>query len=386
MKPLEKNKLPEIFETFDDARRAGFIKMKDFKDNGEKIVGIFCTYAPKEVIYAAGAHPVGLCSVSDETIGDAEKYLPKNLCPLIKSSYGFAITDKCPYIYFSDIIVGETTCDGKKKMYELLGEKRDTYVMDLPNNPTKDSSKKLWLEEVKAFKEKLEETFDVEITDEKLKDAITLCNGERELLQELYGLSKLNPTPISGMELHTILFGSGFMFDKKEQSKQMRELIDSLKAKSDNNECEISPDAKRILITGCPSGGVLNKIIKPIEEAGAVVVCLENCVGTKNFTNLVDTEMDPIEAIAQRYLKIPCSVMTPNDGRHESLKTLIDEYAVDGVIDVILQACHTYNVETEKIKQTVNSVNTPYMSLETDYSNSDTGQIKTRLEAFLEML
>ncbi|AMP21101.1 hypothetical protein AZF37_07975 [endosymbiont 'TC1' of Trimyema compressum] len=383
---MEKNKLPEIFETFDEARQQGFIKMKNFKDNGEKVVGIFCTYAPKEVIYAAGAHPVGLCSVSDETIGEAEKHLPKNLCPLIKSSYGFAITDKCPYIYFSDVIVGETTCDGKKKMYELLNEIKDTYVMDLPNNPTKESGQKLWENEVKLFKEKLEDKFKVKITEEKLKDAIKLCNHERALLQELYNLPKLRPTPISGTELHTILFGSGFMFNKEEQSIQMRELIDNLKTKYANNECEISPDAKRILITGCPSGGVQAKIVKPLEEAGAVVVCFENCIGTKNFNNLVDENEEPIKAIAERYLKIPCSVMSPNEGRHEELEKLIDEYQVDGVIDVVLQACHTYNVETERVKRTVNAKQTPYMSLETDYSTSDSGQIKTRLEAFLEML
>ena len=92
-----------------------------------------------------------------------KKHLPKNLYPLIKSSYGFAITDKSPYIYFSDVIVGETTCDGKK-MYELLNEIKDTYVMDLPNNPTKESGQKLWKNEVKLFKEKLEDKFKVKIT------------------------------------------------------------------------------------------------------------------------------------------------------------------------------------------------------------------------------
>ena len=383
---LENNKLPSIFDTFDDARRAGFLKVKEMKDNGEKIVGIFCTYAPREVIYAAGAQPVGLCAVSSETINEAEKYLPKNLCPLIKASYGFAITDKCPYIYFSDIIVGETTCDGKKKMYELLNEKKETYVMDLPHNPTKPGNQALWANEVKAFKEKLEDKFNVEITDEKLSEAIKNCNEERKLMQELYGLTKLDPSPISGMELHQILFGSGFLFDKTAQNTQLREMIGSLKEKYEQGKCELPKGAKRILITGCPSGGVASKIIQPLEEAGAVVVAFENCVGIKNFNNLVDEDKDPITAIADRYLKIPCSVMSPNDDREEMIKELIDDYQIDGVIDIILQACHTYNVETEKIKRAVNSKGTPYMVIETDYSDVDTGQLKTRLEAFVEMI
>lgn len=100
----------------------------------KKIVGTFCTYTPKELIYAAGAYPVSLCSTSEGPIPTGEKHLPKNLCLLIKASYGHALRDSCPYIYFSDFIVGETTCDGKKKMYELLGEIKDTYVMQLPHN------------------------------------------------------------------------------------------------------------------------------------------------------------------------------------------------------------------------------------------------------------
>ena len=109
-----------MFEEFADQRRNSFLAIKKLKDEGTPVVGVFCTYLPKEIANAMGAAVVGLCSVSDETIPDAEKDLPRNLCPLIKSSYGFAKTDKCPFFYFSDLVVGETTCDGKKKMYELL--------------------------------------------------------------------------------------------------------------------------------------------------------------------------------------------------------------------------------------------------------------------------
>ena len=113
--------LPEVFEEFAEQRQKSFMAMKGLKDQGVPVVGAYCTYFPAEIARAMGAVTVGLCSVSDETIPDAEKDLPKNLCPLIKSSYGFAKTDKCPFFYFSDVVVGETTCDGKKKMYELMG-------------------------------------------------------------------------------------------------------------------------------------------------------------------------------------------------------------------------------------------------------------------------
>lgn len=109
------DQLPAIFNEFSDARKNGFLKAKKVKEEGGRIAGTFCTFAPLEVLDAAGVYSVSLCGMSEETIPDAEKELPKNLCPLIKSSYGFAVSEKCPYTYFADILVGETTCDGKKK-------------------------------------------------------------------------------------------------------------------------------------------------------------------------------------------------------------------------------------------------------------------------------
>ena len=133
-----RKELPEVFEEFAEARKNSFLAIKKIKDAGTPIVGVFCTYLPREIANAMGAAVVGLCSVSDETIPDAEKDLPRNLCPLIKSSYGFARTDKCPFFYFSDLVVGETTCDGKKKMYEMLAEFKSVHVVQLPNSQTED--------------------------------------------------------------------------------------------------------------------------------------------------------------------------------------------------------------------------------------------------------
>ena len=112
-----KKELPEIFEEFAEQRKNSFLAIKEVKEKEIPVVGVFCTYLPREIPNAMGAAVVGLCSVSDETIPDAEKDLPRNLCPLIKSSYGFAKTDKCPFFYFSDLVVGETTCDGKKNYF-----------------------------------------------------------------------------------------------------------------------------------------------------------------------------------------------------------------------------------------------------------------------------
>lgn len=379
------NKLPDIFESFNDARKQGFLTMKEEKDKGRKVVGTFCTYTPRELIYAADAISVSLCSTSDETVPDAEKVLPKNLCPLVKSSYGFAITDKCPYMYFSDMIIGETTCDAKKKMYELLVEIKDTHVMQLPHSKN-NFSMALWKNELVELIKKLEEKFDVKITEDKIKKAIKLCNKERKAMKEFFNLAKLNPSPIKGADMHEALYSSNFKFDRELYINEIKSLTNSLKEKYDKGETPFKKGTPRILITGCPTGGLVDKIVKQLEDAGSSVICFENCVGTKNFEMLVDENKEPIDAIAERYLNIPCSIMTPNDGRMDRIKEYIKDYSVDGVVDVTLTACHTYAIETEKVRRAVEGCGKSYLAIETNYSNSDSGQLKTRLEAFVEML
>lgn len=379
------NKLPDIFESFNDARKKGFLAMKEEKDKGRKVVGTFCTYTPRELIYAADAISVSLCSTSDETVPDAEKILPKNLCPLVKSSYGFAITDKCPYMYFSDMIIGETTCDAKKKMYELLGEIKDTYVMQLPHSKN-NFSMALWKNELVELVKKLEEKFDVKITEDKIRDAIKLCNEERKAVKEFFNLAKLNPSPVKGSDMHEALYSSSFKFDRQVYIDEIKSLTNSIKEKYDKGETPFKKGTPRILITGCPTGGLVDKVIKQLEDVGSSVVCFENCIGTKNFEMLVDENKEPIDAIAERYLNIPCSIMTPNDDRMNRIKEYIKDYSVDGVVDVTLTACHTYAIETEKVRRAVESLGKSYLAIETNYSGSDAGQLRTRLEAFVEML
>jgi len=375
--------LPAKFEEFADARRQGFLKVKEIKEKGGKIAGYFCTFTPLEILDAVGIYPVGLCGMSEETIVDAETDLPKNLCPLIKSSYGFALTEKCPYTYFADIIIGETTCDGKKKMYELLGEIKDTYVMQLPQGVDREYAPIMWERELHRLIKTLEEKFQVEITEEKLRAAAALRNKQRKNYNELFELGKMDPPPIKG---YNVIEGSGFSFSVEETCLRLRELIDSTKEAYAAGNRPVAAGAKRILVTGCPIGGVLDKVVNTIESNGGVVVCFENCGGVKPVRHLVDENAeDIVRAIADRYLKIGCSVMSPNVRRMEMLPELLQEFKIDGVIEVILQTCHPYSVETRTIKKLVHDAGLPHMAIETDYSKSDLGQLKTRISAFLEM-
>ena len=378
--------LPEKFAEFGEARQNGFLKVKKVKEAGGRVAGIFCTFTPLEILDAAGFLSVSLCGMSDETIPAAEAHLPKNLCPLIKSSYGFALTDKCPYTYFSDLIVGETTCDGKKKMYELLGGLKPVYTLHLPQG-LDGGALAGWTAELRRFIAFLEDRFGVDVTDAALREAARQRNAERRARLALMEVQQYTPPPISGLGLYKTLEGSGFLFDQAEKTAGLERLREDVLAAYSAGERPVPPGAKRILVTGCPIGGVLEKTVGVIEENGGAVVCFENCSGIKAAYQMVDSEAeDIVAAIAARYLEIGCAVLSPNEKRKEHLKRLVREFQVDGVVEVDLQACATYSIESHGMQELMRGLGVPYMALETDYSQSDRGQLSTRLGAFLERL
>ena len=379
-------KLPENFETYPEARKKAFLTMKELKEQGRRIVGVFCTFTPWELILAADAVAVVLCGIGDDNIPAAEVRLPKNLCPLIKASYGAAVTDKCPFFYFSDMVLAETTCDGKKKMYELMGELKHCHIMQLPPGRYGKGALEFWKQEVISVKEDLEQFYGITITEQKIRDAIHLRNRERKAVLDFFEVARLKPSPITGYEIMTVISSNEFSPDLEEKIAYLEKRTAELKNLYER-EYKGKPSRPRILITGCPVTGVMDKVIKRIEEMGADVVGYENCCGPREKKDPIDETKDPITASAEKYLRVNGSVMSPNPGRLEALGTQIDEYQVDGVVEVLLQACHTFAIESDAVKTFVTrEKNIPYLALTTDYSTADQGQIDTRLNAFVEML
>ena len=380
-------KLPADFESYPDARKAGFLRMKALKEQGKNVVGLFCSFVPLEIVYAAGALPIGLCAFTDEPIPAAEANLPRNLCPLIKASYGFALTDTCPYFYFSDIVVGETTCDGKKKMFELLNEIKETYVMQLPHS--RDAAAlEFWKGQIIAFKEKLEERFGITITEEAIREAIRKKNRERKVMKAYLELGKLDPAPMTGYEMGTRVDAGSFSFDLDQRCDVIEARTAEVIAEWEATKKGTKSDRPRILVTGCPNAGVREKIIRKVEELGADIVAFDTCNGIRDKVELVDeNNPDVYEALAIKYLNINCSVMSPNESRRDYMAQMIDDFHIDGVIEIVLQSCHTYDVEAYYIKKLVTEEKgKAYLNIETDYSQSDKGQISTRLAAFLETI
>lgn len=352
----------------------------DAKAKGKHIVGIMCEYTPRELIIAADAVPVCLCGGSAEMTAPAEEHLPANLCPLIKSTYGYHIRRANPFLEMADLVVAETTCDGKKKMYELMGRTRPTYILELPQKPGDSDAMAHWVRELHKLKTKLQEHFGVELTDEKIRRGTRTMNRERRLRRELAALMKTPSPPLTGRQLldfKSII--SGINADFKQYAEAIR-LFKSQEADGRRNSCV------RVLLTGVPLVHGAERVLDIIESCGGLVVCTDNCTGLKPILEDVDEAAeDPILALAEKYFRLPCSVMTKNDRRLEVLADLAAEYRPQCLIDLIWQACITYDVESYLVKELAEKeLGIPYLRIETDYSPSDSARIALRVEALFE--
>lgn len=363
-------------------------ELVEHKNNGGKVVASFCVFVPDEIILAAGGAGIGLCAGAQFPVPTGEKVLPRSLCPLIKASIGFKLDRICPYFQVADFVVGETTCDGKKKAWEILDEFIPTYVMELPQRK-EEPDKKLWLEEIRRFKAKIEKETGNVVTGEKLGAAIKLVNSKRAALQRLYGARKADPAPISGKDV-LLISELAFFDDPNRFTEKVNALCDELEERIAKGEGVSRQGAPRILVTGSPQPIPSWKLHAVIEGSGGVVVCEETCTGTRYFENAVregGQDLDEqLEAIAERGLGINCACFTPNEARVDDIIRLVKEYNADGVVYYNLQFCQPYGIEYRKVEKALQEAGIPIIKIESDFSDEDTGQLQTRIQAFLEML
>jgi benzoyl-CoA reductase/2-hydroxyglutaryl-CoA dehydratase subunit BcrC/BadD/HgdB len=357
------------------------------REQNAPVVGLYCGYAPVELIRAVGAVPVSLCAASKRTIPAAEAVLPANLCPMIKSSLGFIRTNTCLLYELSQAVVGETTCDGKKKMFELISHLKPTHVMDLPQLPEEEDVQKRWTEMVRKLKVFLETRFQRDITAERLEAEIRETNKKNRLMDRFFDYAALDPPPLCWQELYDVI-GLDPVTDSSDLLVLMGGIIARVEERIAAGICFGTTASPRVLVSGCPVGGDAGKVLRIIEEAGGVIVALEACGGMKGYPiRIAEGTDDPLAAVAAATLKIPCSCMTPNRGRLEMLDEMIERFKPDVVIDVVLHACHGFNVESYKVlKHVKDRHGLPGLKIETDYSDGDVEQIRTRVEALFDSL
>lgn len=353
-------------------------EVRRLKRQGMGVAGIYCEFTPRDLILAAGALPVCLCGASGRTIPPAESVLPANLCPLIKSSFGYILTGRCPFFTVSDLVIAETTCDGKKKMYELIAHRKPQHILELTQKVNEEEAWLHWLSEVNKLKTFLEQFYGVEITDEKLRSAISAMNGERALLREALYLGAENPPLATGVELARLRYRVSGL---ESHARMLREFIDMCRRRK-----PMTSAGPRVIVSGCPMSEGTLKLIELIEEAGGIVVAQETCSGLKPLLPVEETG-DPLEAIARKHFRIPCSCMTPNTGRLELLSKLSKEFNAAAVVDLVWQACHTYAVESHSVGGFVrDELGLAYLKVETDYGQSDRERLMIRIQTMLEMI
>jgi benzoyl-CoA reductase/2-hydroxyglutaryl-CoA dehydratase subunit BcrC/BadD/HgdB len=363
-------------------------ELQDAKAQGKKIIGTFCMFVPEEIVLAAGGVQVGLCAGAEIGTSEAEKVLPRNTCALIKSFVGFKLGRLCPFIESCDLVVGETTCDGKKKAYEIFSEYAPVYVMEIPQmkNP---SDWGLWKSEVLRFKSRVEETTGNRISAVSLKDAIHLTNGRRRVLQRLNRLRGAVPAPISGRD-SLLINQVSFYDDPVRFTAKIGELCDELEERVKAGEGVAPKDTPRLMLSGCPMAVPNWKLPYIVESSGAIVVGEESCIGSRNTRDLIDESAGTIDemtdAIVDRYMKIDCACFTPNTERLDNIVRMALEMKVKGVIHYALSFCQPYAIEAYKVEKALRSAGIPMLSIETDYSMEDVEQLKTRVEAFVEMI
>ena len=364
-------------------------ELLDEKAAGRKIIGSYCVFVPEEIVLSGNATLVGLCAGADFAMEEVEKLLPRNTCSLIKSTFGFKLGKVCPFLECSDMIVGENTCDGKKKAYETLNDLiSNLYVMDLPQMKS-DIGRSLLKTEYFRFKKAVESLTDAVIDTASLKKGIQTVNNKRKAIHRLSGLRKAEPAPISGLD--ALLANQVFFYDNPVRfTDSVNKICDELELRIEKQEGIMPQGTPRILISGCPMAVPNWKLPWIIETSGAVIVGEESCVGERGTRNLTDDSGNTVEklmeAIIDRYFKIDCAIFTPNPERLEHIVDMAETYKADGVIHYGLQFCQPYSMEAMAVEKSLEEKGIRTLRIETDYSMEDVAQLKTRVEAFVEVI
>ncbi|MBU4067246.1 MAG: 2-hydroxyacyl-CoA dehydratase family protein [Proteobacteria bacterium] len=364
-------------------------ELLDEKTAGRKVIGSFCVFVPEEIVLAADATLIGLCTGADFATEEVDKLLPRNTCSLIKSAFGFKVGKVCPYIESANMIVGENTCDGKKKSYEILKNLvPNLYVMDLPQMKS-DEGKALLKAEYLRFKEAVEKLTGISIDVTRLKKGINIVNNKRKAIHRLSDLRKADPSPISGLD--ALLANQVFFYDNPVRfTESVNKICDELKKRIEKKEGVFPKGTPRILLSGCPMAVPNWKLPWIIETSGAVIVGEESCVGERGARNLTDdsgnTVDELMEAIINRYFKVDCAIFTPNPDRLDHIVEMVEKYQANGVVHYGLQFCQPYLMESMPVEKALEEKNIPTLRIDTDYSMEDVGQLKTRVEAFVELL
>jgi len=355
--------------------------LKAWKQQGKKIIGFQCTYVPEEVIHAAGMLPVRITGDSRELdLSEANSYMYHNCCSFVRSCAELILNGH--YNFLDGLVVG-ATCDPTRRLADVVLNYQlvpFACTVTVPRTYS-EHAQQLFLEEVLDLVAALEEHFGVKVTDDALRESVKVYNRTRELFRKLYELKKADPPALTGAETMEI-YDAMFKMTREELNNLLERLIDELVATR-----RTVPGKIRLLINGSPLNNA--EFIKTIEDLGAVVVIDELCTGSRYWWESVEMTpgLSPIEAISRRYLNNqPCARMMPSEKRFEVVQQMVKDYRVQGVVSQIIRYCVPYAHDQPLLRRLLEEQGTPVLELDVEYGMAGMGQIRTRAQAFLEML
>jgi len=397
MKKTDPNR-PETMKYFDEiadlfGKRQTEIAAE--KEKGKKVIGYMCLFAPTELILAADAIPVRVNSGWYDTSKIGDRVVPVEVCPVIRSTIGAKMIELSPFLEMSDALISVLTCDGMTKLGEILSDYKTVWGMNIPRVKDANNSLRFWNDEIRRMKTQIEELTGNKITRKSLKAAIEQTQKATKAFRRLQDLRKGQPV-IMGRD--AMLVNQTYLWDDKIRWTEKTEaLCNELEKRVEKKEWACSPDTPRVLLTGTPMFWPDNwKLPTLVEEANpkGIVVADELCSGERILIDPVGidewTMDDMLNAVGERHLMAStCPCFTSSDGNEDRINWLLNkvkEWNVQGVIYYVVRGCMLYAMEYTRIKKVLDKINIPMYYLDTEYTREDVGQMKTRVEAFLEML
>ncbi len=351
---------------------------KEAKNQGKKIIGYLCSYVPQEIIYAAGMFPFRIMGTWRADTLLADGYMTPNSCSFCRNCLQAALKHDYDFL---DGMVTTNSCRNMDRLFdtwEYLGITPFTHILDLPWRTNPDAVE-YYVNGVSTFKEKLENSFEIKIGDDALRETIELFNKTRTLQREFYELRKRDAPPILGAEALGV-FTASMVMEREEYNELLEQLIVEL-----NNSTGGHKAKARILF----SGSILSdpEELRLIEELGGIVVAEDICTSSRFFWDSVDPSQEPLEALGGRYLdRVPCTRMFDQDRRLQHVLDLVKEYRVDGVIYSAIVYCDPWSFAAPLSLLSLKKAGIPHLQLEREYGLTAAGQLRTRVGAFLEML
>ena len=350
---------------------------KSWKDKGKCVVGWSCTYTPEELIYAVNALPVMVFGDPGDT-KLADVYLPINTCSFARSFFNSALKGDYNYL---DGFVASSSCDNRDKIFDMWRYHVKIPYIHFINTPhtRTERAHNFFYEEILRFKSSLEKAFGKTISDAVLKNAIQVYNENRLLLKKVYDLRMKEPPLISGVEALEIVLSS-MLTPKEEHNKLLNHLLTEVSSRADPPEGGV-----RLLVSGSVMDN--SELLKIVEAVGGSVVADDWCTGSRYFWDLVDSDSDPLRAVAKRYLnKIPSSFMLEHKGRFRHTINMAKQFDVEAAIIFVLKFCDTHMFDAPQLMEELKAMGLPVLYLEWEHSLSGLAQLKTRIEAFIEMV